>query len=167
MGFCYTQDMDNNPIYLSKKGLLRLERELKQRKTVERPTLVAEIKRSMELGDLSENAEYHAAKEAQTHLERRIAELEDKLSRARVVDIDKIPSDKAYLFANVLVKDIDRGFEIKYQLVPPDEVDVDEDKISIKSPVGAALLGKSVGDKVQIKVPAGILNYELLKISRD
>jgi len=140
---------------------------LKQLKTVERPTIVAEIKRTMELGDLSENAEYHAAKEAQTHIERKIAEFEDKLSRARVVDTDKIPSDKAYLFANVVVKDIQRGFEIAYQLVPPDEVDVDEDKISIKSPVGAALLGKVVGDKVEIKVPAGILNYEILKISRD
>ncbi len=144
-----------------------MEQELKRLKTKERPKIVAEIKRAMELGDLSENAEYHAAKETQTHIERKIAELEDKLSRVHPVDTDKIPSDKAYLFAKVMVKDLDRNIDLEYQLVPPDEIDIDEDKISIKSPVGAALLGKSVGDKMEIKIPAGILNYEIVKISRD
>ncbi len=163
----YIRDMNTDPVYLSKKGLLRLERELKQLKTVDRPEIIAEIKRAMELGDLSENAEYHAAKEAQTHIERKIAQLEDKLSRARAIDTDKIPSDKAYIFAKVLVKDLKRNDEILYQLVPPDETDVENDMISIKSPVGAALLGKAVGDKVEIKVPAGILQYEVVKISRD
>ncbi|MBN2227211.1 MAG: transcription elongation factor GreA [candidate division Zixibacteria bacterium] len=159
--------MNTDPVYLSKKGLLKLEQELKQLKTVDRPEIIAEIKRTMELGDLSENAEYHAAKEAQTHIERKIAELEDKLSRAREIDTDKIPSDKAYIFAKVLVKDLKRDDEIEYQLVPPDEADVDNDMISVKSPVGAALLGKEVGDTIEIKVPAGILQYEIMKISRD
>jgi len=155
------------PIYLSKEGRIKLESELKRLKFEERPKLVAEIKRAMELGDLSENAEYHAAKEAQTHLERKIAELEDKLSRVLSVDTDKIPGDKVYLFAKVLVKDLSDGEEILYTVAPPDETDVDNDIISVKSPIGAALLGKAVGDKVSVEVPAGQIKYEVLKITRD
>ena len=155
------------PIYLSKEGRLKLESELKRLKFEERPQLVAEIKRAMEMGDLSENAEYHAAKEAQTHLERKIAELEDKLSRVLSVDTDKIPSDKVYLFAKVLVKDLGDGEEILYTIAPPDETDVDNDIISVKSPIGAALLGKAVGDVVSVDVPAGQIKYEVIKITRD
>lgn len=154
-------------IYLSKDGRIKLEGELKKLKFEDRPRIIAEIKRAMELGDLSENAEYHAAKEAQRHLERKIAEIEDKLSRVRTVDIDKIPNDKVYLFSKVLVKDLRDGEEILYTIAPADEADVDKDIISVKSPIGASLLGKSVGDKVQISVPAGMLSYEILKISRD
>lgn len=154
-------------IYLSKDGRIKLEGELKKLKFEDRPKLIAEIKRAMELGDLSENAEYHAAKEAQRHLERKIAEIEDKLSRVRTVDVDKIPNDKVYLFSRVLVKDLRDGEEILYTIAPADEADVDKDIISVKSPIGASLLGKSVGDKVQISVPAGMLSYEILKISRD
>jgi transcription elongation factor GreA len=152
---------------MSKNGIVKLENELKDLKTNKRPVLIAEIKRAMELGDLSENAEYHAAKEAQTHLERKIAELEDKLSRVRPIDTDNIPDDKAYLFAKVLVKDQKDGEEIEYQLAPPEEVDIDNDVISIKSPIGAALLGKSVGDVVEVQVPVGIIKYEIIKISRE
>jgi len=155
------------PIYLSKVGRLKMESELKRLKFEERPLLVAEIKRAMELGDLSENAEYHAAKEAQTHLERKIAELEDKLSRVLSVDTDKIPGDKVYLFAKVLVKDLSDGEEILYTVAPPDETDVENDIISVKSPIGAALLGKVVGDVVSVEVPAGQIKYEVLKITRD
>jgi len=131
------------------------------------PKIVAEIKRTRELGDLSENAEYHAAKETQVHLERKIAELEDKMSRIRTVDADQIPTDKAYLFARVKVKDLDRGEEIVYTLAPPDEVDVDNDIISVKSPIGAGLLGKAVGEVAEIEIPVGLLRYEILEISRD
>lgn len=159
--------MDLQPIFLSREGLLKLEQELKQLKTVERPTIVAEIKRAREMGDLSENAEYHAAKEAQVHIERKIAELEDKLSRVQSINTDNIPSDKAYLFAKVLVKDLDDGEEIEYTLAPQEETDLDNDIISIKSPIGAALLGKAVGDILEVKVPAGIIKYEILKISRE
>lgn len=141
--------------------------ELKRLKYEERPKIVAEIKRTRELGDLSENAEYHAAKEAQVHIERKIGELELKLSQAQSVDASEIPDDKAYLFAKVTVKDHRNGDEILYTLVPPDEADVDEDIISIRSPVGAALLGKAVGEVVEIQVPSGVLKYEVLKISRD
>ena len=159
--------MDNKPIFLSKDGRLRLEQELKHLKTVDRPNIVSEIKRAREMGDLSENAEYHAAKEAQVHIERKIAELEDKLSRVQSINTDNIPSDKAYIFAKVLVKDLDDGEEIEYTLAPPEETDLDNDIISIMSPIGAALLGKAVGDVIDIKVPAGLIKYEVLKISRE
>lgn len=154
-------------IYLSKDGRLKLEGELKRLKYDDRPKLIAEIKRAMELGDLSENAEYHAAKEAQRHLERKIAEIEDKLSRVRTVDVDKIPNDKVYLFSRVLVKDLRNGEDILFTIAPADESDVDNDIISVKSPIGASLLGKTVGDVVHIQVPAGMLEYEILKLSRD
>ena len=157
----------SEPIYLSKEGRLKLEAELKRLKYEERPKLVAEIKRAREMGDLAENAEYHSAKEAQTHLERKIAELEFKLARVRTIDTDQIPDDKIYLFAKALVKDQNSGEEIEYTIVPPEEADVDNDMISVKSPIGAALLGKSVGDIVEISVPAGLLKYEILKISRN
>jgi len=159
--------MSREPIYLSKDGRLKMEQELKRLKFTDRPALVAEIKRAREMGDLSENAEYHAAKEAQGHLERKIAEIEDKLSRVRTVDTDQIPSDKAYLFSKVKVKDLDRGEEIVYTLAPPDESDVDNDIISVKSPIGAGLLGKAVGDQVEIKIPVGVLRYEIIEITRD
>lgn len=155
------------PIYLSKDGRLKLEAELKKLKYQDRPLIVAEIKRTRELGDLSENAEYHAAKEAQKRLEAKIAELEDKMSRVRTFDMDKIPSDKIYLFAKALVKDMEDGEEIEYTIAPADEADVDNDIISVKSPIGAALLGKGEGDIVEIDVPAGMIKYKILKISRD
>ncbi len=159
--------MNQEPIYMSKEGRVKLEQDLHKRKYTDRPAIVAEIKRAMEMGDLSENAEYHAAKEAQTHIERKIAELEEKLSRVRIIDTDQIPTDKVYLYAKVLVKDLDRGEEIEYTVAPADEADVDNDIISIKSPIGAGLLGKGVGEVAEIKIPVGILKYEILKISRD
>ena len=145
---------------------MKLEEEMRSLKFEQRPKIVAEIKRTMELGDLSENAEYHAAKEAQKHLERRIAELEEKLSRVQSFDSDKIPSDKVYLFAKVTVKDLKDGEEILYTIAPAEEADVDNDIISVKSPIGAALLGKAVGDKVEVTVPAGVIRYEVISISR-
>jgi transcription elongation factor GreA len=157
----------SEPIYMTKEGRLKLEAELKRLKFEERPKVVAEIKRARELGDLSENAEYHAAKETQGHLERKIAELQEKLTRVRAIDADQVRTDKAYLFAKVLVKDRKSGEEILYTLAPPEEGDVDNDIISVKSPIGAALLGKAEGEVVEIKVPVGMLTYEILKISRD
>jgi transcription elongation factor GreA len=152
---------------MSREGIKKIEEELKQLKYEERPKIVAEIKRARELGDLSENAEYHAAKEAQSHLERKIADLEFKLARAEVVDVSDIPTDAAYIFASVLVKDHKFEEEITYKLVPPDDADVDNDIISVESPIGKGLLGKKVGDVVEIPVPAGTLKYEILKITRE
>lgn len=154
-------------IYLSRDGRLKMEAELKRLKFEERPRIIAEIKRAKELGDLSENAEYHAAKEAQVHVERKISEIEDKLSRVRTVDLEKIPNDKVYLFSRVLVKDTRDSEETLYTIVPADEADVDNDVISVKSPIGAALLGKTVGDVVVITVPAGKITYEILRITRE
>lgn len=163
----YTGVVMSEPLYLTRDGILKLEAELRRLKFEERPKIVAEIKRARELGDLSENAEYDAAKEAQGHLERQIAELSDKLSRVQTINVDDIPTNKVYLFAQVLVQDTDDGEEIEYTIAPPEETDVDNDIISVKSPIGAGLLGKGVGDVAEIEVPAGTLKYKILKIWRD
>ena len=152
---------------LTAKGAERLRLELRRLKSEDRPRVIQAIAEARAHGDLSENAEYHAAKEAQGHLERKIAEVQAKLARVRAVDADQIPTDKVYLFAKVLVKDHKTGEEILYTIAPPEEIDIDNDVISVKSPIGASLLGKEVGDVVEIKVPAGVLTYEILQISRD
>lgn len=152
---------------MSRASLAKLETELKRLKFEERPKIVAEIKRSMELGDLSENAEYHAAKETQRYIEGKLADLEFKLARVEIVDTDAIPSDKVYLYAKVLVKDLKDGEEIEYTITPAEEADLDNDIISVNSPVAKAMLGKAVGDKVDIKVPVGTITYEILRITRD
>lgn len=153
-------------IHLSKEGAEKLQKDLHRLKTVDRPQIVSEIKRAREFGDLAENAEYHAAKERQELIERKIAELEDKLTRTRVLDDTEIDASKAYLLSKVRVRDTDDGEEIEYMLVSAEEADVDNDKISIKSPIGRGLLGKSAGERVQIEVPAGMIEYEIISISR-
>lgn len=155
---------ESGPLHMSEEGHQKLQAELHKLKYTERPAIVSEIKRAMEMGDLSENAEYHAAKEAQTHIERQIADLEFKLSRARVVRRDEVSKDKAYLFAQVTVIDLDDDEEEIYTLVAPEESVPEKNHISIKSPIGQGLLGKGVNDEVSIKVPAGTLRYKILKI---
>jgi len=159
--------MSSGPVYLTKEGRIKLERELQKLKTEDRRETSAEIGRARELGDLSENAEYHAAKEKQVAIERKIAELEDKLSRALTVDTDQISTDKAYILAKVKVKDVDSGEEIVFTLSPPEEADMLNDIVSIESPIGAGLLGKGIGEVAVIKVPVGILRYEIIEITRD
>ncbi len=159
--------MSREPIYLSKAGRTKLESELRQLKSVERRRIVGEIERAANMGDLKENAEYHAAKEEQKFIEQKIGQLEDKLSRVRSIDLDKIPTDKAYLFAKVKVRDLERKEDITYHLKPAEETDVENDEISVKSPIGAGLLGKGVGDEVEIEIPIGKLRYKILEISRD
>ncbi|MEW5700869.1 MAG: transcription elongation factor GreA [Candidatus Zixiibacteriota bacterium] len=153
-------------VYLSPEGLEKLTGELKRLKTVERPRIVAEISRARDHGDLSENAEYHAAKERQVLLERKIAELEDTLRRAKTVDHTTTDSDKAYLLSYVVVRELRSGEEIRYQLVSPEEADFDADRISVQSPVGRALLGKGRGDRVTVQVPAGQIVYDVLDVQR-
>lgn len=153
-------------IYVTPEGRQKMQDELKRLKTVDRPRIVGEISRARDLGDLSENAEYHAAKERQVLVERKIAELEEKLMRAKTIDQAEVDSDKAYLFSYVLVKDTRDGEEIRYQLVSPEEADIDEDRISVKSPIGQGLLGKAKGERVTIKVPAGELTYDIIDIER-
>jgi len=153
-------------IHLSKEGAEKLQKELHYLKTVKRREVVAEIKHAREMGDLAENAEYHAAKEKQVLIERKIAELEDKLTRVRILDDGEVDTSRAYLLSTVRVRDLRDGEEIDYTLVSPEESDTDANRISIKSPIGRGLLGKAVGERVQIEVPAGLIEYEVLSVSR-
>ena len=153
-------------VYLTPEGHQKLLADLKKLKTVDRPQIIAEISRARDLGDLSENAEYHAAKERQVIIERKIGELESSLSRAKTIEAGEIDSDRAFLLSYVRVRDAKTGEEIRYRLVSPEESDFDLDLLSIHSPVGEALLGVGVGDKVSIQVPAGKLVYEILDVSR-
>lgn len=157
----------NDKRYISKEGRRKLEEELKRLKYTDRPAIVSEIKRAREMGDLSENAEYHAAKESQGHLERKISQLEFTLSQVQMIDASEIPSDKVYLFASVKIKDLSDGEELTYTIVPAEEADVDRDMISVSSPIGAGLLGKAIGETAEIEVPAGTLKYEIIDISRE
>lgn len=153
-------------IYLSPEGFRKMQEELKRLKTVDRPNVVSEISRARDLGDLSENAEYHAAKERQVLLERKISELEEKIRRAKTFDASSVDSKHAFLLCFVTVKDAKSGETIRYQLVSPEEADFDEDRISIHSPIGKGLLGKAKGETVAIQVPAGTLTYEIVNIER-
>jgi transcription elongation factor GreA len=153
-------------IKLTRAGLKKMQKELKYLKEDRRPIIIDAIATAREKGDLKENAEYDAAKEAQGHLEGRIAKLETVISDVDILDDKGIDSSKAFLGATVGLKDKKRKREIKYMLVSKEEADFEEAKISIESPVGKALLGKSVGDNVEVTIPAGTLEYEIIAISR-
>ncbi len=145
-------------------GKKKLEEELKQLKTVERPKVIQEIATARAHGDLSENAEYDAAKEKQSFIEGRISEIDDKLARAQVVDPKSIKSDRIVFGATMLLKDADTEEEKSYQIVGVDEVDIKAGKLSIESPIARQLLNKKVGDVVVVKVPKGEMEYEILEI---
>lgn len=155
-----------NRVYLTKEGYEKIRSELVRLQSEDRPNVIAAIKKAREFGDLSENAEYHAAKERQAFLEKKIAQLQTKLTNSEIVDETQIPKDKAYLGATVKLKDQKNGNEIQYKLVSTDEADFAENKISTESPIGKALLGKAVADVVEIQVPVGTLVYEILSIER-
>ncbi|MGH8004272.1 MAG: transcription elongation factor GreA [Limisphaerales bacterium] len=157
---------DDGFVYLTREGKDKLEAEFKELKTVKRPELVRAIAHARSLGDLSENAEYHAAKEAQVHLERRISELEYQLSRARIIDGNNLPQGEARLLSRVRLLDLKSSEEEEHTLVNPEEADFDNGKLSIKSPIGAALLGKKEGETVEVKVPAGVLRYKIISVTR-
>lgn len=148
-------------IYLTKEGIKKLRDELTALKN-RRPQLVKHLEEARALGDLRENAEYHATKEALHKLTKRIADLEHKIKIAQV--IEKISIDKALIGSTVYVKNLDSGDEFKYQLVDPEEVDIDSGKISINSPIGSGLFEHKTGETVEIKVPAGMLKLKILKI---
>ena len=145
-------------------GYAKLQEELKERTTLERPRIVDAIAEARAHGDLSENAEYHAAKEAQGHNEGRIAELEDKLSRAEVIDVSKLGGDIIKFGATVLIVDEDTEEEKKYMIVGDVESDVKQNKVSISSPIARALIGKSVGDSVEVAAPGGARSYEIVEV---
>ncbi len=151
-------------IYLSKEGLENLINEINELKTKGRPDMARQIAEAREKGDLSENAEYDAAKEAQGHLEAKIAKLEDMLSNARVMDASSVDTSKVSVMCNVKVKNLKDKKTINYQLVSEKEADLKTGKISVNSPIGKGLLGKKIGDKAEINVPAGVLQFEVLEI---
>jgi len=149
---------------MTKKGYLKLQDELERLRKVERPRNIKDIEEARGHGDLSENAEYHAAKERQGFIEGRIQELQGKLACANVIDTSKLSNGKVVFGATVLLLDQDSEQEKRYTLVGTDEADLKEGKISNISPVGKALIGHSVGDIVTIRVPAGTVDYEVLDI---
>ncbi len=153
-------------VYLTKAGHLKLLDELEYLKTVKRRQLSKAIGEARAHGDISENAEYDAAKDAQAQNERKIAELEQELSHAKIIDDHDMPADIVLIGATVELKDLDSGEELQYLLVSEVEADFTQGKISVTSPVGSALLNHKENETVEIKIPAGALRYKILKISR-
>ena len=153
-------------VYLSRDGLEKLKDELRELKEKERPTVRESLQRAREFGDLSENAEYTAAKERLMFLEQRINKLEDTLSRATLLENESIPEDKVYIGATVELFDLKSDKQIVYTLVAPEEADFEAGKISTTSPIGKGLLGHSEGEEVEIRVPAGVLSYKVMRITR-
>lgn len=152
--------------YYTPEGLKKLRDELQQLKDVERVKASKAIAEARDKGDLSENAEYDAAKEAQGMLEMRISKLEDTLAGARLIDESQLDTSKALVLSNVKIKNQANGMELTYLLVADGEADLAAGKISVNSPIGKGLLGKSVGDIAEIQVPNGVIKFEILEITR-
>jgi transcription elongation factor GreA len=152
-------------IPMTAQGYAALDAELKRLKTTERPTVIGAISEARSHGDLSENAEYHAAKERQSYIEGRIAELEDKLARAQVIDVSKLSGTNVKFGATVTVLDEDTEQKAIYKIVGEDEADVKSGKISITSPIARAMIGKEEGDVVEVAAPAGGKSYEIVTVA--
>jgi len=149
---------------ITKAGYDKLKSELENLKNVERPNIIKQIAAARELGDLRENAEYHSAKDRQGFIEAQIADLEDKFARAEIVDISKLSGTKVKFGATVTLEDLDSGKKVSYKIVSEFEANIDEGLISAISPVARALLGKEVGEEVEIKTPGGMISYEILAV---
>ena len=154
----------SNKIPMTPDGHTRLSAELKRLKGVERPAVIKAIESAREHGDLSENAEYHAARERQGFIEGRVMELEDKLSRAEIIDIKNLSGSKVMFGAQVKVVDEETNDQTDYQIVGPEEADIQSGLLSIQSPLGRALLGKEQGDSVEVSTPRGTRYFEILKV---
>tara|TARA_B100000427_G_C15130679_1_gene429973 strand:+ start:79 stop:555 length:477 start_codon:yes stop_codon:yes gene_type:complete len=154
-------------VYYSAEDLEKLKLELQHLTSVERVSISKQIAEARDKGDLSENAEYDAAKEAQGLLEMKISELESKISSARVIDTSKLATDKVLLYSKVEMENINTGAIIVYSLVPESESDIATKKISISSPIGKGLLGKKVGEIAHITVPSGVIDFKILSISKS
>lgn len=154
------------PIYISKEKYRELEEELKRLKSKERPKILEAIKEAKALGDLSENAEYKTAKDKQRFLEDRISELQEKLSRAQILNGNNFQTDKIVLGSKVTVKNLDTDDKEVFIIVSQEEADISENKISADSPIGSNLIGKKVGDKLLVRTPGGNKKYEVLKIEK-
>lgn len=155
--------MQKNPI--TPEGASRLREELNQLKSIERPAVIQAIATAREHGDLSENAEYHAARERQSFIEGRIKEIEDKLARAEVIDPSKLAGDRVAFGATVKLANADTGEEVVYRILGADESDLAKGSISITSPLARSLVGKQVGDEVKVRMPGGERTYEVLELS--
>lgn len=151
-------------VFLTVEGMAKLEAELRELKVVKRREIVTAIQEARAQGDLSENAEYDAAKDAQAHNERRISELEDMLSRAKLIDESKVPKDKVCIGKWVKLLNTKTKKEVKYHLVAPEESDFAAGKLSITSPIGKALVGAALNDEVEVVAPAGVTKYKLLEM---
>jgi transcription elongation factor GreA len=158
--------MASQVAYYTAEGLKKLKDDLHQLKTVERPKISQQIAEARDKGDLSENAEYDAAKEAQGLLEARIAKMEDLVANARLVDESQLDNSKVFILSKVKIKNANTNAIVEYTLVAENEANLADKKISVDSPIGKGLLGKKVGDVAEVKVPAGILKLEVLEISR-
>jgi len=150
--------------YFTEEGLQKIKEELDQLKSVERPKVIQQIAEARDKGDLSENAEYDAAKEAQGHLEDRINKLEVLYSNARVVDTSKLDISSVRLLTKVTIKNTANSMEMTYSIVPEAEADLKAKKISVSSPIGKGLIGKKVGEIAEIQVPNGIIKFKIVKI---
>ncbi len=156
----------SNVSYYTEEGLKKLRKELSQLKDIERPRASQAIAEARDKGDLSENAEYDAAKEAQGMLEMKIAKLEETLAGARLLDESQLDTSKALVLSKVKIKNQTNGMEITYTLVADGEADLASGKISVNSPIGKGLLGKSVGEVAEIQVPNGVMKFDVIEISR-
>lgn len=157
---------DDETVYMTEEGLEDLKEELHRLRTEERSRIADEIAEARTKGDLSENAEYDAAKEEQGKLETRIAKIEDTIARARIVDESTVDDSKAYILSDVTVENLDTGDVQTFTLVSEEEADLSENKISVDSPIGEGLLATEEGEEVSIDVPAGTVRFEVKDISR-
>ena len=151
-------------IPITTQGFQALKKELEKLKTVDRPEIIRAIETARAHGDLSENAEYHAAKERQSFIEGRIGEISYKLGNAKVIDPKTVPKDAVRFASRVLVENLDSGDEVEYMIVGADEADIKQGKISVSSPLGSALIGKKPGDEAVVQAPGGRRVYEIIDI---
>jgi transcription elongation factor GreA len=165
-GFIHGQgsSMAGDQIPMTKAGAEAIKRELKRLRTVERPKNVQEISTARDHGDLRENAEYHAAKEKQSHIEGRIQMLEDRLARAEIIDVSRLSGDRVVFGATVRLEDTESGQKAQYVIVGETEADLKKGRISITSPIARGLIGREVGDTVKIRTPGGEREYEVLEV---
>lgn len=154
--------MDRIP--MTREGYQTLKKELEHLKSVERPKVIKAIEEARSHGDLSENAEYDAAKERQAFIEGRVSELGYKLGNAEIIDVDNLPKDRAVFACTVVLENVDTGEDVEYQLVGPEESNIEKGRISVTSPLGKAILGKKPGEEIVLNAPAGKRVYELVDI---
>ena len=152
--------------YYTEEGLKKLKDELHDLESVQRPAISQQIAEARDKGDLSENAEYDAAKEAQGLLEAKIAKLKEVISNARIIDDSEIDDSKVYILSTVKIKNVNNGAEMQYTLVAENEADLKLKKISVESPIGKGLLGKAVGEIADIQTPNGVIKFEVVEITR-